>query len=105
MAGGRSEMPVWLLIKHRDDWAGDVDITEFAPRSVKSDGDFEDILGEDNAGGLALASARAGRRGRRDARQDHRARREPESQPHGAGVQEKAAARAPVKRKTTRAKK
>ena len=34
----------WLLIKHRDDWAGDVDITEFAPRSVKSDGDFEDIL-------------------------------------------------------------
>jgi bifunctional non-homologous end joining protein LigD len=34
----------WLLIKHRDDWAGDVDIAEFAPRSVKSDGDFEDIL-------------------------------------------------------------
>lgn len=38
----------WLLIKHRDDWAGDVDIAEFAPRSVKSDGDFEDILAEDN---------------------------------------------------------
>jgi len=37
----------WLLIKHRDEWAGDVDITEFAPKSVKSDGDFEDILGED----------------------------------------------------------
>jgi bifunctional non-homologous end joining protein LigD len=37
----------WLLIKHRDDWAGDVDIAEFAPRSVKSDGDFEDILAED----------------------------------------------------------
>ena len=34
----------WLLIKHKDDWAGDVDIAEFAPRSVKSDGDFEDIL-------------------------------------------------------------
>jgi len=34
----------WLLIKHRDEWAGDVDITEFAPKSVKSDGDFEDIL-------------------------------------------------------------
>jgi bifunctional non-homologous end joining protein LigD len=34
----------WLLIKHRDDWAGDVDITEFAPKSVKSDGDFADIL-------------------------------------------------------------
>ncbi len=38
----------WLLIKHRDDWAGDLDIAEFAPRSVKSDGDFEDILAGDN---------------------------------------------------------
>jgi bifunctional non-homologous end joining protein LigD len=37
----------WLLIKHRDDWSGDVDITTFAPKSVKSDGDFEDILAED----------------------------------------------------------
>ncbi len=37
----------WLLIKHRDDWAGDVDITEFAPMSVKSQGDFEDILAAD----------------------------------------------------------
>ena len=37
----------WLLIKHRDEWSGDLDITEFAPRSVKSDGDFEDILAED----------------------------------------------------------
>jgi bifunctional non-homologous end joining protein LigD len=38
----------WLLIKHKDDWAGDVDIATFAPRSVKSDGDFEDILAADN---------------------------------------------------------
>src|SRR5204863_3719711 len=37
----------WLLIKHRDDWAGDLDITKFAPKSVKSDGDFEDILAQD----------------------------------------------------------
>jgi len=37
----------WLLIKHRDEWGGDVDITEFAPLSVKSGGDFEDILAED----------------------------------------------------------
>jgi bifunctional non-homologous end joining protein LigD len=43
LGGARS----WLLIKHRDDWAGDLDITEFAPRSVKSDGDFEDILAAD----------------------------------------------------------
>ena len=48
--GGRMDYgskPSWLLIKHRDDWAGDVDIVEFAPRSVKSDGDFEDILAAD----------------------------------------------------------
>jgi len=38
----------WLLIKHRDDWAGDVDIAEFAPLSVKSGGDFADILAQDN---------------------------------------------------------
>ena len=37
----------WLLIKHRDEWAGPVDITEFAPLSVKSNGDFEDILASD----------------------------------------------------------
>ena len=44
---GAGDARSWLLIKHRDDWAGDVDIIEFAPRSVKSDGDFEDILAAD----------------------------------------------------------
>src|SRR5262245_59746888 len=38
----------WLLIIHRDDWAGDLDITEFAPLSVKSEDDFEDIIAADN---------------------------------------------------------
>jgi len=38
----------WLLIKHRDDWAGPVDIAEFAPLSVKSEGDFADILAQEN---------------------------------------------------------
>ena len=38
----------WLLIKHRDDWSGELDITEFAPRSVKSDNDFDEILADDN---------------------------------------------------------
>ena len=38
----------WLLIKHRDDWSGDVDIAEFAPLSVKSRGDFADILSQEN---------------------------------------------------------
>lgn len=37
----------WLLIKHRDDWAGPVDIAAFAPLSVKSGGDFDDILASD----------------------------------------------------------
>jgi bifunctional non-homologous end joining protein LigD len=38
----------WLLIKHRDEWAGEIDITEFAPHSVKAGGDFEDILAAEN---------------------------------------------------------
>jgi bifunctional non-homologous end joining protein LigD len=38
----------WLLIKHRDEWSGDIDITEFAPLSVKSEGDLPDILAADN---------------------------------------------------------
>lgn len=47
-AGAReSEGRSWLLIKHRDDWSGELDITTFAPRSVKSDGEFEDILAAD----------------------------------------------------------
>jgi DNA ligase D-like protein (predicted 3'-phosphoesterase) len=41
-----SDARSWLLIKHRDEWAGELDITAFAPRSVKSNGDFEDILAE-----------------------------------------------------------
>ena len=44
-SGGSSRS--WLLIKHRDDWAGELDITEFAPKSVKTEGDFEDILAAD----------------------------------------------------------
>jgi hypothetical protein len=38
----------WLLIKHRDDWSGAVDIAEFAPLSVKTSGDFADILASGN---------------------------------------------------------
>jgi bifunctional non-homologous end joining protein LigD len=41
---GAADSRTWLLIKHRDEWAGDIDIAEFAPRSVKSDGTFKDIL-------------------------------------------------------------
>jgi bifunctional non-homologous end joining protein LigD len=46
--GDRAEGRSWLLIKHRDDWAGDVDITTFAPLSVKSKQDFHEILAEDD---------------------------------------------------------
>src|SRR5690348_14770736 len=38
--GQRSDGRSWLLIKHRDEWSGDLDITTFAPKSVKSDLDF-----------------------------------------------------------------
>ncbi len=37
----------WLLLKHADFWSGAVDITEFAPLSVESEGDFDDILAAD----------------------------------------------------------
>jgi bifunctional non-homologous end joining protein LigD len=46
--GGSGGDRSWLLIKHRDDWAGEVDIAEFAPLSVKSRGDFADILAQGN---------------------------------------------------------
>src|SRR5690606_39862487 len=45
---GRNEGRSWLLIKHRDDWSGDLDITEFAPLSVKSECDFHEILAAEN---------------------------------------------------------
>jgi len=48
-AGGNQEGRSWLLIKHRDEWSsGELDIAEFAPLSVKSEGDFSDILSQDN---------------------------------------------------------
>src|SRR5262245_30423701 len=49
-AGSRGqEGRSWLLIKHRDDWSsGELDIAEFAPLSVKSEGDFAEILSQDN---------------------------------------------------------
>jgi len=45
---GDSSKPSWLLIKHKDEWAGPIDITTFAPLSVKTrDADFADILAAD----------------------------------------------------------
>ncbi len=39
----------WLLIKHRDEWSGRLDITTFAPHSVKTpDADLADILASDH---------------------------------------------------------
>jgi DNA ligase D-like protein (predicted 3'-phosphoesterase) len=45
---GDSGKTSWLLIKHKDEWSGPIDITEFAPLSVKTpDADFADILAQD----------------------------------------------------------
>ena len=45
---GASSKPSWLLIKHKDEWSGPLDITTFAPLSVKTPGaDFADILAGD----------------------------------------------------------
>ena len=46
--GGQGDGRSWLLIKHRDDWAGDIDITTFAPLSVKSNQDLHEILAADD---------------------------------------------------------
>lgn len=45
-ASTRDDGRSWLLIKHKDDWAGAVDIATFAPNSVKSGGGFRDILAQ-----------------------------------------------------------
>ena len=37
----------WLLIKHRDEWAGAIDVAKKFDKSIKSFGDFEDILAQD----------------------------------------------------------
>jgi bifunctional non-homologous end joining protein LigD len=47
-SGGDSSGKSWLLIKHRDDWAGPIDITAFAPLSVKSEQTFRGILTQQN---------------------------------------------------------
>ena len=47
-SSGKAARQSWLLIKHRDDWAGPIDIASFAPLSVKSEGDFADILAADD---------------------------------------------------------
>ena len=46
--GSGSDGRSWLLIKHKDDWAGPVDVLTAAPLSVKSFGDLTDILASDN---------------------------------------------------------
>jgi len=54
----------WLLLKHRDEWAGPLDIAEFAPFSVKCGGDFEDILADgDPAIWFSSRPARGGETG------------------------------------------
>jgi bifunctional non-homologous end joining protein LigD len=42
--GEKPTGPSWLLIKHKDEWSGDLDIAEFAPLSVKSGDDFPAIM-------------------------------------------------------------
>src|SRR5215207_341067 len=94
----------WLLIKHRDDWAGDVDIIEFAPLSVKSGGEFEDILAADNPDvWMSHRPAEGGAAGEMLAKIIERAA----ALKAGRAVDRKPAAKseaAPPKRKTTAAK-
>lgn len=64
MSGGARGTPPgrsWLLLKHRDEWAGPVEIATFAPLSVKSGGDFDDVLAE-NAPEVWFSGKSPGRR-------------------------------------------
>ena len=70
----------WLLIKHRDDWAGPIDIATFAPHSVKAAAELprHPDAGERRTSGASNRAA-AGHDGRRrdgqDRREGDRARR------------------------------
>lgn len=46
-SGAKDDGRSWLLIKHKDEWSGAVDIAAFAPNSVKSGGSFREILAQD----------------------------------------------------------
>jgi bifunctional non-homologous end joining protein LigD len=100
-ADGRS----WLLIKHRDEWAGELDITEFAPHSVKSSGDFADILAQENPdiwhSNRPAESGEAGAMFRKIVERAlaMRAGREPGAQTPAKPSPRKTAARAPAARK------
>jgi bifunctional non-homologous end joining protein LigD len=99
----------WLLIKHKDDWAGDVDITEFAPRSVKSDGDFEDILAADRPDvWVSHRPAKGGEAGAMLAKIIERAAElkaaAPRRQPKPTGASRTTTPKAPAARKASSAK-
>jgi bifunctional non-homologous end joining protein LigD len=59
---GQAASNSWLLIKHKDEWAGPIDIVEFAPLSVKTpNADFAEILsGKTPAVWLSNAPAKGG---------------------------------------------
>ncbi len=81
----------WLLIKHKDDWAGPIDITTFAPNSVKSGGRFRDILlqeAPDVWQSHKGARQRQRRRAAEDRREGGRARRERGRGRHDSGAGE-----------------
>jgi bifunctional non-homologous end joining protein LigD len=102
--GGSGGDRSWLLIKHRDDWSGNVDIAEFAPLSVKSRGDFADILAQDNpAIWISHRPAEGGEAGAMFQKIVERALalRSPREKARPSGTKKRAA---PAKRKTAGAK-
>ena len=114
-AGSGGSDRSWLLIKHRDDWAGDVDIAEFAPLSVKSKGDFADILAQDNpAIWISHRPAEGGETGAMfkkiieralALREEHRDGRPAKKRPSGSRSAAKRTATRSVKKKASAAKK
>ena len=64
----------WLLIKHKDDWAGEVDITDVRAAQREERGRLRRHSRRRQSRDLDLESSRARRRDRRDVPEDRRAR-------------------------------
>jgi bifunctional non-homologous end joining protein LigD len=102
-SGGKQS---WLLIKHRDDWSGPIDVTAVAPLSVKSFGSFADIIAKEKPDEWASHKpARGGAGGDRFARIIEKVKQEtPMVKKKSAAVKKRAHAAAAVALQPAKAK-
>jgi bifunctional non-homologous end joining protein LigD len=103
---GSGSAKSWLLIKHRDDWAGELDITAFAPLSVKSEKELHEILADDDADVWRSTRAGGGESGAmlREVIEKAAALKAARAAIAASPRRAKASPRAAAKKKTTRAR-